>query len=120
MQEETSRSWDFHRLMSSGRLQYLARSSTGLSHCIMVPLLLLASLVAIGNRAIYYDTIYLTRAQVYQPRAISGRSPSWQTVANRQRWRQKSHLFLVRNLAPIFFTNTALLDCSCMRMARGK
>ena len=120
MQEEISQSWDFHLLMSSGRLQYLVRSSTGLSHCIMEPLPLLVSLIATGNRAIYFATIYLTLVQVYQPRAISGRSPSWQTVANRQRWRQKSHLFLVRNLAPNFCTNIASPDCLYTRMARGK
>ena len=120
MQEETSQSWDFHLLMSSGRLQSLVRSSTGLSHCIMAPLPLLASLIATGCRAIYFATIYSTRVQVYQPRAISGRSPSWQTVANRQRWQQKSHLFLVRNLEPNFCTSIALPGCLYTRMARGK
>src|SRR5947209_4120932 len=111
MQEETSQSWDSPFLMSSGWLQFLGRSSTGRSHYITVPLPLLASLIATGGRATYYATIYSTRARVCQPRVISGRSPSWQTVANRQRWQQKSHLFLVRNLVPIFCASTTSPDC---------
>src|SRR5437588_1642558 len=120
MQEETSQSWDSQLLMSSGWLQSLVRGSTGRSHCITVPLQLLALLIATGGRVTYCATIYSTRARVCQPRAISGQSPSWQIVANRQRWRQKSHLFLVRNLEPIFCISAASLDCSYTRMAHGK
>src|SRR5690348_13113028 len=119
MQEETSPSWDSHLLLSSGWLQSQVRSSTGRSHCITVLLPLLALLIATGSRVTYCATIYSTRARVCQPRATSGRSPLWQTVANRQRWQQKSHIFLVRNLEPIFCTSTVLPECLCTRMARG-
>src|SRR5947207_2162146 len=53
-------------------------------------------------------------------RAISGRSPSWQTGVNRPRWRRKSPLFSVPGRELIFCAGTVSRACFYARMAHGK
>ena len=73
-------------LTGKGRkIRHVPLGGSGQSHCATVPSPLLALLIATGGRATHCGTTYSTRVRACQPRAISGRLPSWPIVVNRQR-----------------------------------